>query len=186
MQNKGYSSNLATSGWINLDARPRRRRGERVEGSKDRPGARAWRQRRRDDRHVKERKCDFRVCSSWSESQALGALSSGNRVFRGAASALGRPDGGCCLWPREKVKGGLETEYNNWWPCKGSSGHRISESTMKLEFRLHKTRWDLDLHGIYGWCVPNCYPYPPHVSPGYNPESSREYYTHPEARVRIL
>jgi hypothetical protein len=125
-----------------------------------------------------------------SESVVLGpslsALSRGNRVFRGAASALGRPDGGCCLWPREKVKGGLETEYNNWWPCKGSSGHRISESTKKLEFRLHKTRWDLDLHGIYGWCVPNCYPYPPHVSPGYNPESSREYHTHPEARVRIL
>lgn len=26
----------------------------------------------------------------------------------------------------------------------------------------------------------------PHVSPGYNPESSRKYYTHPEASVRIL
>jgi hypothetical protein len=28
------------------------------------------------------------------------------------------PEGSCWVWPRE-VKGGLETEYNNWWPCKG-------------------------------------------------------------------
>ena len=36
MQNEGYSSNVETSGLINLNARPRRRRGEG------------------DDRHVKE------------------------------------------------------------------------------------------------------------------------------------
>lgn len=95
-----------------------------------------------------------------SESVVLGpSLSSGNSRSR---LSLRPPQSRTGRWmlPRERVKGGLETEYNNWWPCKGSSGHRISESTMKLEFRLHKTRWDLDLHGIYGWCVPNCYPLP--------------------------
>jgi hypothetical protein len=33
----------------------------------------------------------------------------------------------------DRSERGLETENNNWWPCKGSSGHRISESTKTSE-----------------------------------------------------